>query len=198
MPVSNPLRRLLHVRKMEEEQRRLDLEAALGELHALEHGLAAARAREHRARRLLNESAGGEIADRAAALLEGRAAARIAAVLRPRIAAAESAVGRTRQAFLDKRIERRQAETLIQEAEARDAAQAGRRSQQTLDERFGAQLHRSGLLAVKRPNATRATTGLESEPAKVRTDARPAPANLEQKSETESPRVPDSGTVPNS
>src|SRR6266550_1873741 len=102
MPVSSTLRRLLHVRDVEEEQLRLALASALGALHALEHALAAAHAREHAGRMLLALSAcEGEVADRTAALVEGQAAARCAATLTPRIAVAESSVMRARQAYLD-------------------------------------------------------------------------------------------------
>lgn len=143
MPVSPALRRLLHVREIEEEQRRLALESALGELHAMEHALAAAHAREHAGRRLLAVSVcEGGIADRTAAIVEGQAAARCIVALPPRIAAAENNVLRARQSYLDKRIERRQAQALIAEAEARDTADAGRHDQQTLDETYGAGRHR--------------------------------------------------------
>ena len=45
-------------------------------------------------------------------------------------------MNRGRQAFLGKRIERRQAETLIEEAEALESVEAGRRAQRDLDDWF--------------------------------------------------------------
>jgi len=180
MPVSFALRRLLHVRDIEEEQQRLALESALGELHALENALAAAHAREHAGRTLLALSVcGGEVADRTAALVEGQAAARCAAALTPRTAAAENRVLSARQAFLDKRTERRQAQTLIEEAEARDAAEAGRHNQQTLDETYGAGRHRLKSADKKRQAQS--------------TGRRPVFADIEPETAAESNAIPQSG-----
>ena len=152
MPVSRALRRLLHVRAMEEEQQRLALESALGELHALEDALSAARARDRAGRALLNLSfQASEPIDRTAAQVEVQSAVRRAAFLKPRIAAAETAASRARQAFLDKRLERRQAQTLIEQAEARDAVEFARRGQQSLDETYGSQHHRERRSAEPRP-----------------------------------------------
>src|ERR1700675_36775 len=103
MPVSRTLRRLMHVREMEEEQNRLALESAVGELHALEHALDDVRDRAHRGRLFLNASAGGsQVSDRTAALVEVQGSARAASTLNMRIGAAESVVVRIRQAFFDK------------------------------------------------------------------------------------------------
>jgi hypothetical protein len=82
--------------------------------------------------------------DRLAGLEETRAAGRHASALAPRIAAAELDVVALRREFLARRVERRQAETLIQETEAQDAAEAGRRGQQALDDWFGNKMHRAG------------------------------------------------------
>ena len=142
MAVSRALRRLLRIRDLEEEQSRLAMESALGELHRLEHALTASAEWERRGRRLVETSAySGELQDRQAGLEETRAAARLADVLTPRIAEAEQDVAALREEFLGKRVERRQAETLIEEAEARDAIDADRRSQQALDDWYGNRLH---------------------------------------------------------
>jgi len=193
MPISSTLRRLLHVREMEEEQQRLALESAVGELHALEHALGDVRTREHRGRLFLNESAGcGEVSDRTAALVEVQSAVRAVSMLRMRIMAAESVVVRIRQAFFDKRLERRQAQTLIEEAEAREAVESGRHTQQTLDESFGAQLHRRGRAAGKRPASSRPGTGAGPDPTSARAGHRPFLTNPEQSAK--SPEVSESGT----
>jgi hypothetical protein len=135
--VSRALRRLLRVRELEEEQSRLALESASGELHRLEHALSATGERDRRGRRLLESGLRkGELRDRLAGLEEERAAARLVAVLVPRIELSESEVFRLRQEFLSKRVERLQAETLIKETEAQDAIESGRRSQQVLDDWF--------------------------------------------------------------
>jgi hypothetical protein len=145
MAVSRVLRRLLRIRNLEEEQGRLALESALGELMNLQNVLAAAVERARRGRRLVGTSAqSGELPDRLAGLEETRAAERRTAALAPRIAEAELDVVALRREFLARRVERRQAETLIRETEAQDAAEAGRRGQQALDDWFGNKMHRAG------------------------------------------------------
>jgi len=144
MAVPRALRRLLHIRSLEEEQRWLALESAIGELKRLERALAATAERDRRGRRLVEASArSGELPDRLAGLEETRAATRHAAVLAPRIVAVELDVATLRQEFLGKRVERRQAETLIRETEARDAIEAGRHGQQALDDWYRFRLHRA-------------------------------------------------------
>ena len=69
MAVSRALRRLLRIRELEEEQCRLALEAAIGELSRLEHAMAATAERDRRGRRLVEASArSGELRDRLAGL----------------------------------------------------------------------------------------------------------------------------------
>jgi flagellar biosynthesis chaperone FliJ len=141
--VSRTLRRVLRIRNLAEEQSQLALESAMGELNRLEHALMAAAERDRRGRRLVEASVRtGELPDRLAGLEETRWAGRHAAALAPRIADAELDVATLRQEFLLRRIERRQAETLIEEAEARDAVEAGRREQRVLDDWFRNRLHR--------------------------------------------------------
>jgi len=148
MAVSRALRRLLRIRNLEEEQGRLALESALGELRNLQNALASTVERARRGRRLVGASAhSGELPDRLAGLEETRAAGRHAAALAPRIADAELDVVTLRREFLARRVERRQAETLIRETEAQDAAEAGRRGQQALDDWFGNKMHRAGAEA---------------------------------------------------
>jgi hypothetical protein len=48
-----------------------------------------------------------------------------------------------REVFLAKRVERRQAETLLREAESRQALEADRRTQHSLDDWYLSRLHRS-------------------------------------------------------
>jgi hypothetical protein len=145
MAVSRALRRLLRVLDIEEEQRRLVLESAQGELGRLERSMTAAQEQERSGRELVVASAhSGELPDRLAGIEESRAARRRAAALAPRIADAEVEATAMRQAFLAKRVERRQAETLISEAEARDALVASRRGQQSLDNWYLNRLHASG------------------------------------------------------
>lgn len=137
MAVSRVLRRLRSVLELEEEQAYGALERALGALAQLEAARAAAIEREHRGRRLLISGAvQGEIVDRLAGMEEGRTARRVAETLKTRIAeAAKDAVAR-REAFLAKRVERRQVGTLIEEAQAAEAAETTRREQQSTDKWF--------------------------------------------------------------
>jgi flagellar biosynthesis chaperone FliJ len=148
MAVSRALRRLLRIRDLEEEQNRLALESALGELRGLEHALAATAGRDHRGRELVKDSAfSGLLPDRVAGLEETRAAGRHAAAIGPRIETVKGQVTTLRQAFLLKRVERRQAETLIGETEAREAIAADRRGQQSLDDWYRSRLYREAAAA---------------------------------------------------
>lgn len=151
MPVSAALRRLLHVRGLEEDQQRLALETTLAGLHALELALERARARERRGRQRI--ASAGDPADRIAALVETQSAARHGAALVPRIAAAQREAAQIRAQYLLKRVGRRQAETLIRETEAADALKGSRRAQQDLDDWFGARAGRarSAAASARRP-----------------------------------------------
>jgi flagellar biosynthesis chaperone FliJ len=143
MAVSRALRRLLRIRELEEEQNRLALESAIGELHRLEHALTATIERERQGRSLVHASAQtGQLPDRLAGLEEARSASLKAVALAPRIDAQGEEVASRRQEFLMKRVERRQAETLIQETQAREAVEAGRRGQQSLDDWYGSRQYR--------------------------------------------------------
>jgi flagellar biosynthesis chaperone FliJ len=160
MAVSHAMRRLLRIRDLEEEQRRLALESALGELNRLEHALGSTAGRERRGRHLVETSVDtGELLDRLGGLEETHAAARLAAALVPRIAAVKLDTIALRQQYLGKRVERRQAETLIQETEARDAIETNRRDQQALDDWYRSQSQRRGtgpesdVFAVSKPAA---------------------------------------------
>ncbi len=155
MAVSRALRRLLRIRDLEEEQCRLALESAVGELHRLEQALAETADRNRRGRSLVHASAQtGQLPDRLAGIEESRAADRLVAVLNPRIEAMEAEVTALRQAFIDKRVERRQAETLIQETEAQEAIDAGRRGQQSLDDWYSSRLYREGPGEGARPESS--------------------------------------------
>jgi hypothetical protein len=174
MAVSRSLRRLLHIRDIEEEQSRQALEFALGEVNRLEGARTLMVEREHRGRRLIESSARtDQLADRIAGIEETRSASLHAAAIGPRIEAGKEQVLARRQEFLIKRVERRQAETLIQETEAREAVEAGRHGQQSLDDWYNA-----------RRFGKRANTGLPG-PAKEDASAQ-APSTSESPAKTES------------
>lgn len=137
MAASRALRRLLHIRHLQEEQSRAELESALGELRRLEAAFRASVLREREGRaQIARTAASVEPADRAAALEEAGSASLHAATVQPQVAGAREEVNDLRAEFLGRRVERRQAETLIAEAEAREALDTARRDQQALDDRY--------------------------------------------------------------
>jgi flagellar export protein FliJ len=143
MSVSRALQRLLRIRGLEEEQRRLKLEAALARLRALEQARDQAAEIEKQGRARVVESArSGELADRVAGLVQSDAARARMRMLEPRIASAEIETIDARREFLEKRVERRQAATLIEQATAKEELEQGRRSQGSIDELFAARIHR--------------------------------------------------------
>jgi flagellar biosynthesis chaperone FliJ len=167
MPVSRSLRRLLRIRDIEEEQCRLALESALGELNRLEHALAATAERERRGRRLVETGVrGGELLGRLAGIEETRAAKRLATALAPRIAQTALDVAVSREEYLGKRVERRQAETLIGETEARDAVAADRREQQGIDDWYHSRMQ---LAEAETRSSAPGSTDQENECAARRT-----------------------------
>ncbi len=136
--VSRGLRRLLQLRKLEEEQCRLSLEAALTELRRLEHALDAAAERSRRGRMLIHLAARtGELPDRIAGIEEGRFALHHAVMLEAAIGKSRQTADLLRERFQAARVVRRQVETLVQEAEAAQALDASRRNQQALDDWYG-------------------------------------------------------------
>ena len=137
MAVSSAMRRLLRVLEIQESERRTAMESARAELSRLEHAWGQGVGRERGGRRLVAASATtGDVTDRIAGIEETRTAKRIAQALEPRLAEMEAAVSTRWREFLGKRIERRQTETLIEETEALDKVEAGRRAQRDLDDWF--------------------------------------------------------------
>lgn len=148
MAVSRAMRRLLRIRNLEEEQSRLALEATVSEMRRLEHALSYTVERKRIGRGLVLASAhSGLLPDRLAGMEEMRSAAVHAEALVPHIESKREEVAERRQAFLEKRIERRQAETLIEEGEALEATEEGRRGQQALDNWFSSKQYRDALEA---------------------------------------------------
>ena len=143
MSVPKALERLLRIRGIEEEQRRLRLEATVARLQSLGQDRVAAAQMEREGRaRLTAGAVSGELADRVAGAVEADTARARARMLEPRIAAAEIETIERRREFLEKRVEQRQAATLIEQAAARDELESGRRSQRDIDEWFGARMYR--------------------------------------------------------
>ena len=142
MAVSDSLRRLLHIRTLEEEQRRIALDAALAELHRLENALTAMRARERSGREhVALASRSGDPCDRIAGIVECESARRGAQRIEARIPEAAFRASSARDEYLQKRVERRQVETVIEEARAAQDDEAARRGQQNTDEWFSTRRH---------------------------------------------------------
>jgi hypothetical protein len=150
MAVSRGLRRLLQLRQLEEEQCRVALESALSEFHRLERGLEAAGERGRRSRELVHQSVhSGELPDRIAGLEEGHAAIRQAIVIEAAIIKSRESAETLRESYQVARVDRRQVETLVSEAQIAEALDADRRSQQSLDDRYGSRLQ-TALTAAER------------------------------------------------
>lgn len=135
MAISKTLQRLLRVLDMKEESRRKELGLAQSELAAFERARQAAGKREQVGRR---HTARGvehaDLRDRLAGVEEMAAGRRHALALEPYIAQAAIKVEELRTAYLDARVEQQQTETLVTEAQAREAAESERRTQRNLDD----------------------------------------------------------------
>jgi hypothetical protein len=135
MSVSTAVRRLLLVRGLEETLQRRELQYAQGDLAALELALSAASERQRAGRRLIASAVHSEeLCDRLVGMEEVQAGRCSGAVLKPRIHQSALVVEELRNALLDKRVERKQAEALIKAVEAREAIEADRRMQHSLDD----------------------------------------------------------------
>ena len=135
MSITPGLRRLLRIRELEEEQSRVALETALGELNRLQGLVKKTRQRDWTGRRLIESSArSGNLTDRISGLEEMRAADNLGNALYTKLSAAELEVIQQRERFLSKRVQRRQAEALIKENESRAAMEEELRAQQNLDD----------------------------------------------------------------
>ncbi len=144
MAVSKALLRLLRVRGIEEEHRRITLETASQQLRNLEKARDAALAREGQGRALTKRSVElGELLDRISGLVETAAGRSQAHSLSSQIEVSEAERFRLQQELFEKRTERRQAETLVEETQALDATAEDRRSQQALDDWYGSRRFRA-------------------------------------------------------
>lgn len=143
MRAPKALERLLRVRGVEEEQRRLSLETAAARLKSLQKASEAALESEKQGRsRQTVGMISGSIADRQAGVVEEESARRRALSLKARIVAAEQEAAARRREYLEKRVERRQAEILVEKAAAREELESGRKTQQQVDDWYGARNHR--------------------------------------------------------
>ena len=143
MPTTPALRRLLHIRELEEEQRRVALETALGHLSQLREALSTSALRRRTGSKLIRSSVqSGEMSDRIAGIEEVRVAENHASVLSRQLAKAEAEMARLRERFLAIRVQRLQAKSLIEQSDARAATEEARRLQQDLDDLYRSRLER--------------------------------------------------------
>lgn len=137
MAISRALRRLFHIRELEEELGKAALTAARAELTRLEDALHSTARRGQSGRELVAASArSGDPVDRSAGLEEARIALHLIDALSKEIANVEAKVNDLQSAYLAHRVKRRQAETLLENAEALDGVQTARKSQRALDDWF--------------------------------------------------------------
>lgn len=135
MPVSSFMRRLLHIRELEEEQCRLQLDGEVGELRRLEGAIRVVTQRDRIARASVTSGIENDIlTDRVAGLEESSRASRLSELLVERANAIEQSAEELRRSLLLRRTDRLQIETLIQDAAAKNITETGRRIQQTLDD----------------------------------------------------------------
>lgn len=153
MGISRAMLRLLRIRELEEEQSRVALESALGEMARLEEALAGTAERDRQGRILVTRSAeDGELSNRLAGIEESHAAKRRSLLLFPRLQSAEEAAVALREDLLRKRVERRQAEALVDEARAEAATEVLRREQQGLDDWFRARNRNVRTAQIEEPS----------------------------------------------
>jgi len=135
MAISRTLKRLLRVLVLEEEQLQGALEEALSEFRRIESMIEAAIVRRREARLLIHDSIlTGCYEDRIAGTEEESVSERLQELLKPWLAQTEAIVNERRVVYMAKRTERRQAETLLEEAEKREAVERVRKDQISLDE----------------------------------------------------------------
>jgi flagellar export protein FliJ len=138
MAVRRVLARLLRLRELEEEQRRLELEAAVGERNQMAQEMSRAEERQARGRKSFVAGLGEpDSAGRFGGVMEMEHARRLQQLIEPRLVAAEDAMLRRREVFLTSRTGRRQVEILVERQEETERESAMRRAQQMLDDWYG-------------------------------------------------------------
>lgn len=142
MSRQSTLQRLRRIREIEEEQKRLQLAAAMTTLNRLTTAREAAILGARDGRNLIAASvASGDMADRQAGLVQTESEQRRARMLDIQIVQWREESIERRHDFLAKRVERRQVETVLQHQEDRDKLEAARKSQSTIDDWYGMKTH---------------------------------------------------------
>ena len=139
MPVSKALRSLLKIRHLQEGQEKAALDSALGYLNAVENAIGNSKNREREAREQITQdgSEDAEIAFRSSDLQSSIEHQR-QSVLAVQQSQTQERVDLARADYLSRRMERRQAEIVVEGAQKREEAVAGRRLQRSIDDWFNA------------------------------------------------------------
>jgi flagellar export protein FliJ len=148
MAAKKVLERLLRLRELEEEQNRLELEAAVGDRNRIAQELNAALERRAQGRRSFVAGIGEvDSAQRCGGVLEMEQARRLGQRIAPRLEAAEDEMLRQREKFLVSRTGKRQVETLVEQQRQDEHQLAMRRAQQMLDDWFGRRMPKAASRA---------------------------------------------------
>lgn len=138
MATERGLKRLLQLRKLEEEQSRRDLEIAIGNRSRIERDLAVATEwHAESRRRFLVALCDKDATGRVCGVVEMDVAQDRRSRIEPALDDAEAEIVQQREELLSKRSGRQQLETLVESARAEAEVEALRRAQQILDDWYG-------------------------------------------------------------
>jgi flagellar export protein FliJ len=141
MGMRKTLDRLERIRRLEEEQSRLELEAAVVERnHLLQLKEQASGQRTDGRRQFAAGVLDQKPLERQRGLMAMEQASRVEQWLAPAVTEADQEVERQRTEFLHRRTARLQVETLADEERRKSAAEVARRAQQMLDDWYGRRL----------------------------------------------------------
>jgi len=137
MTISPVIARLLHIRELQEEQCRLELESALRAVQTLQAARGDAADRARRGRELIRASGwSNEPVERLSGIVEEGIAVRLQGLLEADIAQAEQRAGMRRETYVAARIGRSQIGTLVKRVADGEARRQAAMHQFDLDEWF--------------------------------------------------------------
>lgn len=135
MPVSSGLRRLLHLRKTEEQNKQVLFALLVAELRQLQADFDFAQSQEESGRALVRNSAlSGELQDRYIGLVETICSSKMSMFMNIRIERTSAEVAAMQAELVGKHREEKQIEILIRTELERDTTDSQRRLQVELDE----------------------------------------------------------------
>jgi len=138
MSVKPVLARLLRLRELEEEQSRLELEAAVAAQGSVERERNAVAQRQASERRAFVAGVeGGDYRVCTGAIVEMEQARSERGRIEVRLAGVENEVRRQREEFIARRTSRKQVSTLVDAAREESEVEVARRVQQMLDDWYG-------------------------------------------------------------